>query len=246
MRLAMVRLLSCTLLLMAAVATESFGVPRAYASCTPTRAAQSGDSFDGFTRNGNGTVGYPVKAKADILEYDSYVYASNQPSAWVMLAQGTLYAQAGWTEYGDGNGGHTRYTFEQHTVDNGAGWSETDAAGQPVNNTTAYEVDYQYGTTPLLYNYVNGSLFDTTATNMTGPTEALVSGEIPNLKDQMPGGSNAGAHEVFSSVQWFVHNAWYGLDAPTPGLNSDTNSDGFGQVKTSTTYYRIWDKTCSS
>jgi hypothetical protein len=229
-------------------------VSPAYASCAPSRspATQAANWHDGVLKdvsipvNGSGVPQQDASVLADIYQYDSYVYPNAETTAWVMLqkyaSSSCCWAQVGWYKYKYSDGTTERGTFTSWTHD--LTFSENDWPGDVSSGqTTRYQVYFQGQSFGNWLFYRNGSLIDAEGPEFV-PTSAYISGEISNLANQMPGGSNDGSHEVFSNMGYMQPAGTWGSYG---GYADGHNTTYFGETNAgSTNWDAIWDKACSN
>jgi hypothetical protein len=248
----LLRLTVSSIPLVAITVASSVGVTvqPAFAQCAPSRSPQSGTWQDGLTRSisiPSDQYGAPTQDAAVlsyIYQYDTYVYGSDQPSAWAMLGKPTQYttccwAQVGWWEYTSG-GAHHRVNFSQWTHD--GTWSESDHAGSAVGATDNYEVYMQSGDFGYWEFWMDGNMIDNAPVSFV-PTQALVRGELGQLASQMPGGyNNNSVHEVFSNVGYMQNDSWGSFY----GSTQNDSTTYFGNHYNGSNWDAVWDKSCAT
>lgn len=226
-------MLSAALAVATVAALPSLTPSAALAKCNPGRTNDGNHYWLGWYRSPSST---PGGVYSSILNYSPWVYSGSAVRGWTMLNNGgSNWAQVDWWEYAGG----TRYTFVQWTTSPN-NWQTKFWNPQSTGSYTYYST--LYNNTPGDFTFqVAGSTIDQETASYT-QNEAEIDGEIDTLADQMPGGYNSNAHEVFSDSNIYLNAAWQAFS----GTVTNSNSTYFGNSNTSSTYDMAWDKACSS
>jgi hypothetical protein len=235
----------------AGVAICFFGGTRAVDACQIVRPPKHGNFFDGWLRAPNETV---FETRAQIEEYNPYVantYDDSISSAWVMLSDNHLiggvhhFAQVGWWKWRHpGQSDGTRSLFASWTVNNNGTIQEIwlpDNYG--VGAWVKYEV--KYFNDGLSFNtYVMDGLFWQIQSDFV-PNQATITGEITDVGNQMPGGTQN--HDSLLDAFYQTGpgvNHFFNYPVPASIYISPGYSQEFASSVVNITQIDIWDQKC--
>lgn len=179
---------------------------------------------------------------ANIENSNPYIYPQDDTSsAWVMLFNNSSngYAQVGWIKHSDG----TRYNFsEANTAETGWNFDRKEYGSSSVGSTPQYKMTFSNN---YFHFFIGGTDYrDFNSTTYTG-CDAEQSGEIHNLKSQMPGESGNPTpftNPYIDDTSWHESHLWI-------TFTGDKYGHPTGSFKYTTSGYPlseldIWD-TCS-
>lgn len=217
--------------------------------CNPGRANNYlSYYFDGA--HSQNVSGAPGGVYASIKNYSPFVAGPNQGapsnddvSEWVMLDDGTHYAQIGWIEFA----GSVRNTFAEWTT-SGTNFTDQFSSAFPINSTQRYTVLYQPGNTNPYVLEVNGGAYYYVPHYFT-PNDAQIFAETHTAASQIPGGTADNTTEtplVSDAHVWPTagsSSSWQNFDGATQvaGASWGRISPAPGSTANS---WRTWDTAC--
>jgi len=190
--------------------------------------------------------------EADIYEYSPWVhsvsdseYGADYTSQWVMLDNGTDWAQDGWLEYAGG----VRYSWVEFNDPGVTSWDNY-FPNFPINSTIYFKVtqDSACPNNVCFAFYDNGSSTPlTTSAHDWNPTDAEAESETHTAASQMPGGYD-NPTETYA-IEVYVPGGWQWMDGTTSTATSSGSVPSWDNVFPSPgtigmVYYESWDSAC--
>jgi len=168
--------------------------------------------------------GTPIQGvRANIRTYNPFAADTPSPytggvSAWVMLENGTAWAQVGWLKAPFTSDKFNPLWFWQYTASDGGVLETNWQAGAKFPPTVyTYEVVYiQTAPGEGFFQFIAGDTqLTTSSTLFWTPLNHDASTEVFNFTgDQLPGDTTA--HTTFNSVGWWDGATWFGSTFGTP------------------------------
>ena len=212
--------------------------------CNPGRSPATEGAWPAGAIQNESSIG---GVQSSIYDYSPYVSSSDGTGvgSWVMLANGSDWAQIGWYEQPDS----VRGTIVQLTQNGTPLWTNYDKGDSDAINTwSTYKVTYSSSGPNYFSFYLDGNGVTSSQRNVFTPNQSQLGAEIHNYADQFPGGSNN--HEQFTSSETYWPNgsggSWktysgsgsavpYSFMNISPGSGNPVSSD-----------LNTWDSACTN
>jgi hypothetical protein len=196
--------------------------------CNPNRTNDGSHWFDGWSHEIGSTVG---GVYGNLSLYDPYVN-SVDTSVWVMLENGSSYAQIGYLAKVGSPGPETGFTEYQDNGPFGFDYHEF-----PMPTLWSAEFKVLYGNTSGKFTFYANGVLERDHCQCFTPTGGQNFSELQSKSDQMFG--QASNHERMWNMHLYWSGAWHNFSG-TASDDGQTSNWAFSVVNTQE--IQIWDK----